>query len=230
MLLELMNFIYHRYASIKISYARQNQYKTDLLAFLVHLSEFSHYFINQKISIKQFLIFQNDNIEYVLEIIIMLLFSKRLVFRSKFLEYGNGILSAIVLVTCPCDLLYEQLQNIVHQSTKLLTKLNWLNIIRPDWFDMNYEIRVQVQTFLTMKNIVETQQNNFPVDMLVSLVIENSELDSYQSIIIQLIMKNEQWELINLFVKHQRDWSFMRTPSTKVKTFSMKVLLRFIYF
>jgi hypothetical protein len=60
-----MNFIYHRYASIKISYARQNQYKTDLLAFLVHLSEFSHYFINQKPSHKQFLLFQNNTIEYV---------------------------------------------------------------------------------------------------------------------------------------------------------------------
>jgi hypothetical protein len=145
------------------------------------------------------------------------------------LEYGNGILSAMVLVTCPCDLLYEQLQNILHQSTKLSTKLNWLNIIRPDWFDMNDEIRLQVQTFLTIKNIVETQQNNFPVDMLVSLVIEISELDAYQSIIIQLIMKNEQWELINLFVKHQHDWSFMHTPSTKVKMFSMRVLVRYIY-
>jgi hypothetical protein len=63
MLLELMKFIYHRYASIKISYARQNQYKTDLLAFLVHSSEFTHYFINQKTKTDQFLLFQHDNIE-----------------------------------------------------------------------------------------------------------------------------------------------------------------------
>lgn len=138
--------------------------------------------------------------------------------RSRFFEYGNGILSAIVLVTCPCDLLYEQLQNIVHHSTKLLPKINWLNIIRPDWFDMNYEIRTQVQTFLTMKNIVETQQTHFPIDMLVSFVIENSDLNAYQSIIIALIMKNEQWELINVFVKYQRDWSFMTTLTIKVKT------------
>jgi hypothetical protein len=65
-----MNFIYHRYASIKISYARQNQYKTDLLAFLVHLSEFSHYFINQKNSNKHLLLFKNDNIEYVSKILL----------------------------------------------------------------------------------------------------------------------------------------------------------------
>jgi hypothetical protein len=68
MLIELMNFIYHRYASIKISYARQNQYKTDLLAFLVHLSEYSHYFINQKNSNEEFLLFKNDQIGYVREI------------------------------------------------------------------------------------------------------------------------------------------------------------------
>ena len=68
MLIELMTFISHRYASIKISYARQNQYKSDLLAFLVHLSEFSHYFINQRSSNKHFLLFQMDSIEYVLTI------------------------------------------------------------------------------------------------------------------------------------------------------------------
>lgn len=60
-----MNFISNRYSSIKISYSRQNQYKTDLLAFLVHLSEYSHYFLNQKISNKSFFLFQNDHIEYV---------------------------------------------------------------------------------------------------------------------------------------------------------------------
>ncbi|CAF4735586.1 unnamed protein product, partial [Rotaria sp. Silwood2] len=132
MLLELMNFIYHRYASIKISYARQNQYKIDLLALLVHSSQYTHYFINKRNAIKQYLLFNNDNIE------------------SIFFEYGNRILAAIVLVTCPCDLLYEQLQNIVHRSTRVLPKLNWLTIIRPDWFDVNYEMRSQVQTFLTI--------------------------------------------------------------------------------
>ena len=66
LLLELMKFIYQRYASIKISYARQNQYKSDLIAFLVHLSEFSHYFINQKTSIQHFLLFKNEHIEYVI--------------------------------------------------------------------------------------------------------------------------------------------------------------------
>ncbi|CAF1278092.1 unnamed protein product [Adineta steineri] len=199
MLLELMNFIYHRYASIKISYARQNQYKTDLLATLVYFSEYTHYFINYKNSTKEFLLFKNENVE------------------SKFLEYGNGILAAVVLVTCPCDILYEQLDNIIVQrSTNLLTKLNWLNIIRPDWFDMNNEIRIQVQTYLTMKNFLETQQNNFPIDRLVSLLIENSELDTYQSLIIQLIIKNEQWELIDLFVTYTRDWTFIHNLPTKL--------------
>lgn len=68
LLLELMNFISHRYASIKISYSRQSQYKTDLLAFLVHLSEYSHYFINQNNFKQDFLLFKNDHIEYVLDI------------------------------------------------------------------------------------------------------------------------------------------------------------------
>jgi len=98
--------------------------------------------------------------------------------RSKFLEYGNGVLAAIVLATCLCDLLYEQLQNIVHQSTRLLTKMNCLNIIQPDWFDMNYEIRTQVQTYFIIKNIIETRENKFSINKLVKLLIKNSELDS----------------------------------------------------
>ena len=65
LLIELMNFMYHRYGSMKISYARQNQYKVDLLAFLVHLSEFAHYFLEQKPSNKQFLLLKNNAIEYV---------------------------------------------------------------------------------------------------------------------------------------------------------------------
>ncbi len=137
--------------------------------------------------------------------------------RSKFLEYGNGILAAIVLVTCPCDLLYEQLQNIVHRSSSLLPKLNWLNIIRPDWFDMNYEIRSQVQTYLIIKNLIETREINFSIDKLMKIVIENAELDSYRTVIIHLIMHNEQWELINLLVKHEHDWIFLNTQTTKVK-------------
>jgi hypothetical protein len=211
-----MNFISHRYASIKISYARQNQYKTDLLAFLVHLSEFTHFFIAQRKSVKHFLLFKNDHIEYVFVILLNCLI-KKFFFRSKFIEYGNGILAAIVLVTCPCDVLYEQLENIVRRSARLLTKVNWLNIIRPDWFDVNYEIRPQVQTFLTIKNLIETQQNNFSIDKLVTLVIENSELDLYKSVMIRFVMHEEKWELIYLFVKYQHDWSFFNTQSTKVK-------------
>ncbi|CAF3340357.1 unnamed protein product [Rotaria sp. Silwood1] len=198
MLLELMNFIYHRYASIKISYARQSQYKSDLVALLVHASQFTHYFINKKNSINQYLVFNNDNIE------------------SKFFEYGNRILAAVVLVTCPCDLLYEQLQNITHQSTKVLPKLNWLSIIRPDWFDINNEVRSQVQTFLTIENIIQTQQNNFPIEKLVTIVVENSELGSYRPAMIHLIMQYEQWELINLLVKYEHDWSFLHNQSTQL--------------
>jgi hypothetical protein len=96
--------------------------------------------------------------------------------------------------------------------------MNWLNIIRPDWFDMNYEIQSQVQTYLIIKNIIETRENNFPVDKLMKVVIENSELDSYRSTtMIHLIMQYEQWELLNLLVKHEHDWSFLNTQSTKVK-------------
>ena len=65
MLLELMNFIHHRYASIRISYGRQNQYKTDLLAFLVHSSQFTHYFICEKNFKNDFLLFKK-NIQYIL--------------------------------------------------------------------------------------------------------------------------------------------------------------------
>ncbi|UJR33493.1 hypothetical protein I4U23_020938 [Adineta vaga] len=197
-LLNFMDLIYHRYASVQISYARQNQYKTDLLALLVHASEFSHYFINQNHSDKQFMFFQNANIE------------------SKFFEYGNEILAAIVLVTCPCDLLYDQLDIIVHhRTTKLLKKISWLNVIRPDWFDLNNDLRIQVQTYFLMKNIIETRQNHFSNNQILTLLIEYSELDAFQSILIRLIMKNEQWELMNLFVKHQRDWSFMNNLTIK---------------
>ncbi|CAF3316737.1 unnamed protein product [Rotaria socialis] len=198
LLLELMNFIYQRYASIKISYARQSQYKNDLLAFLVHSSQYAHYFINNKSSIQECLLFNFDNAE------------------SKFIEHGNKILAAIVLVTCPCDILYEQLQNIVHRSAKLLPKLNWLAIIRPDWFDVDYQMRSQVQTFLTLANIVSTQQNSFPIDKLVTFVIENFELDTYGSGMAHLIMENERWDLIHLFAKYEHDWSFFNNQSGKL--------------
>lgn len=66
LLIELMNFIYHRYGSTKISYARQNQYKVDLLAFLVHSSEFAHYFLENKSRNKLFLLLKKNAIEYVL--------------------------------------------------------------------------------------------------------------------------------------------------------------------
>jgi len=148
--------------------------------------------------------------------------------RSKFVEYGNEILAAIVLVTCPCDLLYEQLQNIVHRSSSLLPKFNWLNIIRPDWFDMNYEIRSQVQTYLIIKNLIETREINFSIDKLMKIVIENTELDSYRTVIIHLIMHNEQWELINLLVKHEHDWIFLNTQTTKVKY--LKIFFRRFFY
>lgn len=124
---------------------------------------------------------------------------------------------AIVLVTCPCDLLYEQLENIVQRPSKVSPKLNWLAIIRPDWFDINYEMKSRVQTFLTMENIVATRQNNFSINKLITLVIENPELDSYRSAVIHLIMQYEQWELINLLVKLELDWSFLHNQSAKVK-------------
>lgn len=63
MLLELMNFIYQRYASIRVSYARQRQYKHDLVAFLVHSSQFAQYFVNKNNSTKEYLLFNLDKIE-----------------------------------------------------------------------------------------------------------------------------------------------------------------------
>jgi hypothetical protein len=137
--------------------------------------------------------------------------------RLKFNEYGNQILAAIILVTCPCDLLYEQLKDITQQSTKLSTQMTWLNIIRPDWFDINYEMRLQVQTYLIIKNIIETRENRFFNDTLIQLVLENTELDSYRSVIIHYMMKYEQWTWIELFVKYEHDWSFLHTQSTKVE-------------
>jgi hypothetical protein len=152
------------------------------------------------------------------KIFCLILLTQNNFFRSKFLQYGNEILAAIVLVTCPCDLLFEQLQDIVQSSARLLTKMNWLNIIRPDWFDTNYEMRSQAQTFFAIKNIVETRQNNFPVDTLVSVVLENAELNSCRLGMIPLIMKYEQWGLLNLFFKREHDWSFLNNKSIKVKT------------
>lgn len=63
LLIELMNFVYHRYGSMKISYARQNQYKADLMAFLVHSSEFAHYFLDQTSMKKQFLLLKINAVE-----------------------------------------------------------------------------------------------------------------------------------------------------------------------
>ena len=60
-LLELMNFISHRYSSIKISYARQSQYKVDLLAFLVHISEFTHYFFVENKSEPKYVLLQSSD-------------------------------------------------------------------------------------------------------------------------------------------------------------------------
>lgn len=141
------------------------------------------------------------------------------VFRSKFIEYGNGILAAIVLVTCPCDVLYEQLEKIAERSIKLGEKMNWLNVIRPDWFDVNYQMRSSVQTYLMLNNIIQTQENHFNDEKLVRLVLENAEFDVYRPVIVQLILQHEQWELIYLLVKHEHDWSFLHNPSSKVNVF-----------
>ncbi|CAF5223291.1 unnamed protein product, partial [Rotaria magnacalcarata] len=111
--------------------------------------------------------------------------------------------------------MYEQLQSIVHRPAKLLSKLNWLAIIRPDWFDVDYQMRSQVQTFLTLGNIVSTQQNSFPIDKLVTFVIENFELDTYGSDMAHMIMENERWDLIHLFAKYEHDWSFFNNQSGK---------------
>ena len=140
------------------------------------------------------------------------------VFRSKFLEYGNGILAAMVLVTCPCDLLCEQLEKIAERSMKLTEKMNWLNVIRPDWFDVNYQVRPSVQAYLMIKNIIQTQENRFIDEQLVRLVLENAEFGAYRSVIVQLILQHEQWEFIYLLVKYEHDWSFLHNPSSKVNT------------
>ena len=63
MLLELMHFIQQRYASIKVSYARQNQYKIDLLAFLLHVSEYVHYFLVHRTSPVNFVLFPTEDIQ-----------------------------------------------------------------------------------------------------------------------------------------------------------------------
>lgn len=132
------------------------------------------------------------------------------------MEYGNEILAAIVLVTCPCDLLLEQLEKIVQRSIKLTEKLHWLNVIRPDWFDLNYQIRLPVQTYLMMKNIIQTRENHFIDEKLVRLILENAEFDSYRSMIVQLIMQYGQWDFVYLLVKYEHDWSFLHNATSKV--------------
>lgn len=132
----------------------------------------------------------------------------------------------MVVVTCPCDVLYEQLQHIAQRSSRSSLKLNWLAVIRPDWFDGHYQMRSQVQTYLILSNSVATQQNNISIDKLTTFVVENFDLDTYGSQMIHLIMKDERWDLIQLFVKHERDWTFLNNHSLKVKR--LVVLLNFI--
>ena len=99
----------------------------------------------------------------------------------------------------------------------------WLNVIRPDWFDVNYEMRSQVQTYLILKNMIETRENHFSNEKFIKLVIENAEFESYRSVLIHLIMQREHWEWIYLLVKHEHDWSFLHTQSNRVKDLSDKI-------
>ena len=137
--------------------------------------------------------------------------------RSKYVQYGNGILAAIVLVTCPCELLSERLQTIVRRSAgQSSTEINWLNIVRPDWFDGNHALRPSVHTFFSVKKFVETRVNNCPMDSLVTLVLDNAELSACRLPVIHLLMRDERWESIHLFAKYHRDWSFLTNLSVKV--------------
>ncbi len=111
---------------------------------------------------------------------------------------------------------------------KFSIKMNWLNVIRPDWFDVNSEMRLQVQTYLIIKNIIETRENRFFNDVLIKLVLENTELDSYRSVIIHHMMQYEQWTWIQLLVKYEHDWSFLHTQSTKVKIILIVISIRYV--
>ena len=92
----------------------------------------------------------------------------------------------------------------------------WLNIIRPDWFDVNYEMRSQVQTYFILKNLLETRECHLSNEKFIKLVLENAEFESYRSVLIHLIMQHEQWEWIQFLVKHEHDWSFLHTQSNRV--------------
>jgi len=112
------------------------------------------------------------------------------------------------------------LQDLVHHSSdRLSNKINWLNIIRPDWFDTDSsELRSSVQVYLIMKNIIETRHNHFENNQLIELVMNNSELDSYRTVLIHSIMKNEQWKLIYSFAEYEHDWLFLSNHSARVNT------------
>ena len=136
--------------------------------------------------------------------------------RSRFAQYGNGILAAIVLVTCPCELLSERLQSVVHRSMERSSEINWLNIIRPDWFDGNHALRPSVHMFFSVKKFVETRVNECPMDSLAKLVLDNAELSACRLSVIHLLIRHERWDLIHLFAKYHRDWSFLTNLSVKV--------------
>jgi hypothetical protein len=135
------------------------------------------------------------------------------------MAYGNELLAAVVLVTCPCHLLYESLENILTSSIESSHNFNWLNIIRPDWFDANNIIRDNVLTFLTMKSLVETRTNPLSIDCLLSLIMNDSQMFSCRLSIGYLIMNDKQCcQLIHRFVQHEHDWSFLHTHSNQVST------------
>lgn len=99
--------------------------------------------------------------------------------------------------------------------------MSWLEVIRPDWFDGKHELRLAVRAFFAMRSAIETRQNNPLNHQLLPFLIDNSELDPYQSFLIELIMKNEQCELMDFLVRRQRDWSFMADLSAKVTAISL---------
>ena len=143
--------------------------------------------------------------------------------RTRFFQYGNEMLTAISLVTCPIHILYEELQDIDPYRNPFPSKITWLNVIRPDWFEIGHEeIRPNVLIFLTIKNLLETRDNHMPLDHLLPFVVENAQFNLCRVPLMHLMMRSEQWRFIDTFVKQEHDWSFLNGQSTKVNQYNSR--------
>lgn len=116
-------------------------------------------------------------------------------------------------MTCPFDLLAEELEHLNRKSPQI----HWLNVIRPDWFDGEDQFRSDVLTFFTIENIIQTHENQIHMEKLIPLIMKNHHFSVCRIPLCHWIMENERWNLIESFIKHEHDWSFLNKISAKVR-------------